>query len=497
MFLHDIVAPLTIDEAKATKTRLDPKCWKGKKIGNPKTKVKGGVRVNNCVPIEEGIGPDRNDPYEQGWSANPATAHNPYKKGTPEYQRWEAGQAERQAQPNHYDESISEDFDPDNNPWRVTDVDPISETDFEVALQGPGGQQLNFVIRPVDFMETQLERYQIDSMDVRDLQTGKTMHWGSMNDLGQWLPIFDAIDDYFWNSKPLQAQLAKIVDYHMDAGEQGKNPDLMPGLDQRGPNGVAVSADDFIASHDKTQDAIAKMKKGVAETTGDPKFDKMLKGITGKKAVAKQQKTDTKQQARDAFGSMFGGGNPADKLGIRKPGVAEGESQLYKHHQELRKKSGLPDPEVYKQMMKQKQAELDALRAEIAADQAKKNEAANPAQQAAIAVAKKKKAGVAEGERNEMDTPEFQAALAKMKKRHAQDDQNFNLDKARELGKKLAARGAAERKTKGVDEDSWHDGQNAWSSEHNQWSNESVEDRRLNRLIEYRLAEMRRAGYDI
>jgi len=34
------------------KTRLDPKCWTGKKIGNPKTKVKGGVRVNNCVPAE-------------------------------------------------------------------------------------------------------------------------------------------------------------------------------------------------------------------------------------------------------------------------------------------------------------------------------------------------------------------------------------------------------------------------------------------------------------
>lgn len=35
-------------EAKAKKTRLDPKCWKGyKKQG---TKVKGGVRVNNCVP---------------------------------------------------------------------------------------------------------------------------------------------------------------------------------------------------------------------------------------------------------------------------------------------------------------------------------------------------------------------------------------------------------------------------------------------------------------
>ena len=41
-----------IGEQKATKTRLDPKCWTGKKIGNPATKVKGGVRVNNCVPAE-------------------------------------------------------------------------------------------------------------------------------------------------------------------------------------------------------------------------------------------------------------------------------------------------------------------------------------------------------------------------------------------------------------------------------------------------------------
>jgi post-segregation antitoxin (ccd killing protein) len=41
-----------VDEAEAIKQRLDPKCWKGKHIGTPKTKVKGGVRVNNCVPNE-------------------------------------------------------------------------------------------------------------------------------------------------------------------------------------------------------------------------------------------------------------------------------------------------------------------------------------------------------------------------------------------------------------------------------------------------------------
>jgi hypothetical protein len=33
---------------EAVRQRLDPKCWKGKhKEG---TKIKGGIRVNNCVP---------------------------------------------------------------------------------------------------------------------------------------------------------------------------------------------------------------------------------------------------------------------------------------------------------------------------------------------------------------------------------------------------------------------------------------------------------------
>jgi len=68
------------------------------------------------------------------------------------------------------------------------------------------------------------------------------------------------------------------------------------------------------------------VEQGVAEATGDPQFDKMLKAITNKKAVAKQQKTDAKQQARDAFGGMFGGNNPADKLGIRKKDVKENAS---------------------------------------------------------------------------------------------------------------------------------------------------------------------------
>jgi len=163
------------------------------------------------------------------------------------------------------EQGVAEGVDSENNPWHVTDVDAVSETDFEVALQGPAGIKLNFVIRPVDFVETQRERYQIDSMDVRDLQSGKTMHWGSMQNLGKWEPIFDAIDEHFWMDRSLQAHLAKIVDYYMDAGEHGKNPDMMSDLDKRDPNGIAVSAKDFVASHNQADAAIKSAKEGVAE----------------------------------------------------------------------------------------------------------------------------------------------------------------------------------------------------------------------------------------
>jgi hypothetical protein len=49
----------------------------------------------------------------------------------------------------------------------------------------------------------------------------------------------------------------------------------------------------------------------------------------------------------------------------------EKESRLYKQHQKIRKEKGLPDPSHYKKMAQQKQKEIDALNAEIAADKSK------------------------------------------------------------------------------------------------------------------------------
>jgi hypothetical protein len=42
-----LVKELLLEKKKKEKRRLDPKCWKGyRKAG---TKMKGNVRVNNCV----------------------------------------------------------------------------------------------------------------------------------------------------------------------------------------------------------------------------------------------------------------------------------------------------------------------------------------------------------------------------------------------------------------------------------------------------------------
>jgi hypothetical protein len=74
--------------------RLDPKCWSGyKKDG---TKVKGGVRVNNCVPREsagENTDP-RQDPYNRGYfDALSLTrrSQSPYKAGSDEDREYHAG----------------------------------------------------------------------------------------------------------------------------------------------------------------------------------------------------------------------------------------------------------------------------------------------------------------------------------------------------------------------------------------------------------------------
>ena len=97
----------------------------------------------------------------------------------------------------------------------------------------------------------------------------------------------------------------------------------------------------------------------MAEATGDKPFDQMMTTIkrgTNKQKTAdrKEQQKQTQQQARNAFGNMFGGGNPADKLKIREQGVAEGSlnelsSDLLKRSAQVAtdKRNQAMDPELH------------------------------------------------------------------------------------------------------------------------------------------------------
>jgi len=73
-------------------------------------------------------------------------------------------------------------------------------------------------------------------------------------------------------------------------------------------------------------------KQSMAEVTGDKSFDNMMKNISkGAKKQAtvdkREQRAQSQQQARTAFGSMFSVGNPADKLKIKKQDMTEGQVQ--------------------------------------------------------------------------------------------------------------------------------------------------------------------------
>jgi hypothetical protein len=156
-------------------------------------------------------------------------------------------------------------------------------------------------------------------------------HGGDVND------TFDSIGDAMNVLKNITVQIrpntGKARDFDKLGGRTVAGSDDLYKTDRVGRKGTLNKSrmDTMKASspYRKTGPEGQLPESGVEEATGDPKFDKMLKGITGKRQVAKQQKTDTKQQARDAFGGMFGGGNPADKLSIRKKGVAEGSDDGY------------------------------------------------------------------------------------------------------------------------------------------------------------------------
>ena len=130
--------------------------------------------------------------------------------------------------------------------------------------------------------------------------------------------------------KPMFVNADHAIDSIIQAYITKKEPGNAEFLKQL-KNEINYFLSDRTASSDPTtlgdllQGKLGKInfQQGVAEATGDEKFDKMMTTIkqgTNKQKTAdrKEQKKQTQQRARDAFGNMFGGGNPADKLSIRK-----------------------------------------------------------------------------------------------------------------------------------------------------------------------------------
>jgi hypothetical protein len=259
---NKVVAEFSFDQSEQRKnTTLDEK-----KLGANRPKLGTARDVGKSVKkfraqrgLEE-AGTDGQWSKEGEWKKVPKA-----KSGRPADPRGEVThlsdvarrEAERKAQAQKKNpKAVAEDREEIHNPWDVTDVDPVTETDFEVTLKGPDNQQLNYIVRPVDFIEDRPNRLTIDSMDVRDLQTGQTMHWHTGNawrdntgKIQQWVFIFGAIDYYFSKNPALQKQLRNIVDHYLEGGKQGKNPNLMPGLKDRPQSNNIIPADRFIKAH--------------------------------------------------------------------------------------------------------------------------------------------------------------------------------------------------------------------------------------------------------
>ena len=160
-------------------------------------------------------------------------------------------------------EGLAQDEAQEDSGWRAEFVNEINYNTFEVKLTNTRSKEsANFIVRPVD-MVSYGPTLSIETMDVHDLQTGQTESWTN-DDPAPDGPIAYAISGLFYDDKQLQKKLQNIIDTHDTKGQ-----DMMPGLEKRRSIGQEVDADAYIDSQEKTQAAMAKMKKGVAEKLGD------------------------------------------------------------------------------------------------------------------------------------------------------------------------------------------------------------------------------------
>ena len=188
--------------------------------------------------------------------------------------------------------------------------------------------------------------------------------------------------------KPLNA-----ADFLLDFSAMARNYGLDEGLEEyevwmRGtPLYRSANKNEVVL----TSEQFSQDEQGVTEGTDDDMFDLsnkhpmnygMKKFMVNQIAKHTGYETSALELASDEeLTQLFNKAVPnAEKLMNRFSGflseklAEEKESELYKHHQEIRKQRGLPDPSHYKKLAKQKEEELKQLRAEIEADNEKLKE---------------------------------------------------------------------------------------------------------------------------
>lgn len=125
-----------LNEAKQIKQRLDPKCWSGyRKVG---TKIKGGVRVNDCKKIKESIYDYKGytyDPWYDYEDDNKKLWHdikdpqgqilrnNPFDKDFKQFGPY--GRQARRDEFQQYIDSIASNHDVIENRRESTNTDPL------------------------------------------------------------------------------------------------------------------------------------------------------------------------------------------------------------------------------------------------------------------------------------------------------------------------------------------------------------------------------------
>ena len=242
------------------KRRLDPKCWDGKKIGNPKTKLKGGVRVNNCVPVEE---------------------------------------------------------ETENNPIDTVEMDvPLLIRALEYARENVKNDiELHKVVERMIAAAQNGETLNMDDYNMIFGDSEQAQEQGVVEGKYEGMYSPDAIEmgNYFIKefnlTDKMDQQLAiEIVDNSLEGGLTNPTQIRNQVIKYLKQSGVVIQS----------------RKQGVAEETGDKPFDNMMKKITktptakARNTERIRQKREREEETRDRLKGGFGP-SPADKLSIREP----------------------------------------------------------------------------------------------------------------------------------------------------------------------------------